>query len=182
MHGATTIFIGGSRRTGRIPEPVRVRLDRIVNGGHSIVVGDAPGADSAVQAYLERADYDQVTVFCSGDRPRNNLGSWPVRRIDASGASTGFQFHAAKDRAMARAAAFGLMVWDGRSPGTVLNVLRLVQAGRIAVLFNVPEGVTTTIKSAADWQAFLAGCGASFVRELAARATPDERRALGIGA
>lgn len=174
----TTIFVGGSRSIAHVPDAVRARLTRIAQAGHAVVVGDASGADEAVQAHLGAACYDRVTVFCSGNRPRNNIGAWPVRRIAASGASTGFQFHAAKDRAMAREAVFGLMVWDGRSPGSVLNVLRLAQAGRIAVLVNLAEGVATNVRSAADWQTVLARCGTRLRHDLRVRATPEERRWL----
>ena len=173
-----TIFVGGSRSIERIPDGVEPRLARIVQHGHLVIVGDALGVDQAVQAHLTAARYAKVTVFCSGGRPRNNIGNWPVSKIDASGASNGFRFHAAKDRAMAERAGFGLMLWDGRSPGTVLNVVRLIQAGRSTVLCNVPEPAVTTLRSADDLQALLARIGSKLRRELLARATADERRGM----
>ena len=74
---------------------------------------------------------------------------------------------------MASAAEFGLMIWDGKSPGTVLNVLRLLRAGKAAVLFNGPDA-PITLKSAHDWDAFLAGCGDALRTNLHDRATPEE--------
>ena len=50
-----------------------------------------------------------------------------------------FQFYAAKDREMARDAEFDLMIWDGKSPGTVLNVLRVVGASKKAILITTLE-------------------------------------------
>lgn len=169
-----TIFIGGSRHVSRLPAEVRKRIDNVVASGHQIVVGDANGADKAVQKHLYEAEYPHVTVFCSGDSPRNNLGSWTTRRIDAPKGAKGFQFYAAKDREMAREADFGLMIWDGKSPGTVLNVLRLVQAGKISVLFNVPEKAAVNVKSADQYRDFILHCDPSFRADLKDRATAQE--------
>jgi probable addiction module antidote protein len=44
-----TVFIGGSRHVSRLPAPAKERLDNIVKSGFHIVVGDANGADKAVQ-------------------------------------------------------------------------------------------------------------------------------------
>jgi probable addiction module antidote protein len=127
-----------------------------------------------VQKYFHDAVYDKVRVFCSGATARNNLGNWQIRDIDAPNGSNGFQFHAAKDRAMAREADFGLMIWDGKSPGTILNVLRLMRAGKIAVLFNVPDQRAINIKTASDWAGFLQHCGSELLQDLRKRATPEE--------
>ena len=62
---------------------------------------------------------------------------------------------------MAVAADFGLMIWDGKSPGTVLNVLRLLRAGKAAVLIH-GSAASFTLKSTQDWDAFLAGCSDGF--------------------
>jgi probable addiction module antidote protein len=170
----TTIFIGGSRHVSRLPSEVKKRLDNVVTSGYQIVVGDANGADKAVQKHLLDSHYDKVTVFCSGDTARNNLGNWHIRRVEPPKSAKGFQFYAAKDRQMAREADFGLMIWDGKSPGTVLNVLRLVQAGKISVLFNVPDKSAVNIKSTEHWREFLSDCSAALRSDLRERATPEE--------
>jgi probable addiction module antidote protein len=169
-----TIFIGGSRHISRLLAEVKKRLDNVVASGHQVIVGDANGADKAVQKHLLDSHYDKVTVFCSGDTARNNLGNWHIRRVDPPKSAKGFQFYAAKDRQMAREADFGLMIWDGKSPGTVLNVLRLVQAGKISVLFNVPDKTAINIKSAEHWRAFLSGCSPALRSDIRERATPEE--------
>jgi probable addiction module antidote protein len=170
----STVFIGGSRHVSRLPIEVQRRLDNVVATGHHVIVGDANGADKAVQKHFMDVSYDKVGVYCSGATPRNNLGSWPVHNVDAPKTAKGFQFYAAKDRAMAAAADFGLMIWDGKSPGTVLNILRLVRAGKISVLFNVAEKTALNIKSAAQWRNFLEGCSPQLVADLKERATEDE--------
>lgn len=169
-----TIFIGGSRHVSRLPAEVRKRLDNVVSSGHQVVVGDANGADKAVQKHFVDVGYPHVTVFCSGDAPRNNLGSWTMRRVDAPKGARGFQFYAAKDREMACEADFGLMIWDGKSPGTVLNVLRLVQAGKISVLFNVSDKAAVTVKSVNQYRDFILRCDPSFQADLKERATTRE--------
>ena len=57
------VFIGGSRRVSRLDAPVRVRLDKIVEKGLPVIIGDANGADKAVQQYLFSKHYDKVEVF-----------------------------------------------------------------------------------------------------------------------
>jgi len=63
---------------------------------------------------------------------------------------------------------------SGKSAGTTLNVLRLVRAGKIAVLFNVPEKKVFNFKVAADWGTFLDGCSLELRNDLRERATPEE--------
>lgn len=175
---ANTVFIGGSRHAARLPPIVLGRLDNVIRNRHPVVIGDANGADKAVQAYLNGAGYDLVTVFCSGDRPRNNVGAWPVRAIVPPSDAQGFQYYAAKDRAMAHAAEFGLMIWDGKSPGTLLNVLRLTAAGKISVLVEVPEARAVSIKTRDHWDIFLRNVPRPLLHDLRKRATPDEERLL----
>jgi probable addiction module antidote protein len=174
-----TIFIGGSRHVSRLPPEVKKRLDNVVASGHRVIVGDANGADKAVQKHFLDKHYDKVTVFCSGNAPRNNLRPWLIQQVDAPKTAKGFHFYAAKDREMAREADFGLMIWDGKSPGTVLNVLRLALAGKIAVLFNVPEKDVVNIKSVDAWRNFIAHCSDELQRDVKERATPDEWRLVG---
>jgi probable addiction module antidote protein len=169
-----TVFIGGSRHISRLPVLVKERLNNIVNSGHHVIVGDANGADKAVQKHLLEASYDKVTVFCSGDNYRNNLGQWQTHRVMPPKNAKGFHFYAAKDREMACQADFGLMIWDGKSAGTVLNVLRLIRAGKIAVLINVPEKKAMNIKSAEQWDDFLSQCNDALRAGLRDRATTDE--------
>ena len=168
------MFIGGSRHVSSLPDQVKERLDNVIGNGLRVVVGDANGADRAVQKYLLDAAYGNVVVFCSGERYRNNLGRWQTRNVAAPRGVKGFQFHAVKDREMAREADFGFMIWDGRSAGTILNVLRLVRAGKKTVLLHVPARQAMTFKTPADWDDFLSRCSPDFRAALRERATPEE--------
>lgn len=151
-----TIFIGGSRHIATIPADVARRIDNIMGHLHNVIVGDAPGADTAVQRYMKASNYRQVIVFCSGRRCRNNLGDWPTRHITPPAHAQGFQFYAAKDRTMARSADFGLMLWDGKSVGTLANTMRLARLGKATVLFDASRGSTLSIRAPEQWQSFAA--------------------------
>ena len=170
----STIFIGGSRHVSRLPPEVIERLNNIATGGHKVVVGDAAGADKAVQKFFADISYEGVTVFCSGDKHRNNLGQWPTRKVLTDKDVKGFQFYAAKDRAMALEADFGLMIWDGKSPGTILNVLRLIRVGKKVVLFDLPESRFITFRQTSDWDNFIAPLSQDMLNDLRERATEGE--------
>ena len=52
-----SVFIGGSRKIAKLPDPVRQRLDNIVSKSFTVLVGDANGADKHVQEYLAQKLY-----------------------------------------------------------------------------------------------------------------------------
>jgi hypothetical protein len=65
------IFIGGSRAVSRLNEVIRARLDDFIRRGDAILIGDANGADKAVQQYFAERHYPNVEVFCM-EECRNN--------------------------------------------------------------------------------------------------------------
>ena len=170
----TVVFVGGSRRITRLPVEAKTRIDNVVNKGLAIVVGDANGADKAVQKHLAEAKYEKVTVYCSGGTSRNNVGQWETRNVTVGEGEKNFQFYTAKDREMARQAEFGLMIWDGKSSGTILNILRLVRASKKAVLISVTEKSETEFRSREDWDIFLSRCSLKLRRDMERRAVQDE--------
>jgi hypothetical protein len=48
----TKVFIAGSRRLSRLNADVKRRIDTTIEKDFTILVGDANGADKAVQRYL----------------------------------------------------------------------------------------------------------------------------------
>ncbi len=170
----TAVFVGGSRRITRLPMEAKTRIDNVVDRGFAILVGDANGADKAVQKHLAEAKYDKVTVYCSGDTSRNNIGQWETRNVSVAESEKTFQFYAAKDREMAHQSEFGLMIWDGKSSGTILNILRLVRASKKAVLVSVAEKSEVEFKSKEDWDTFLSRCSLKLRRDMERRAIQDE--------
>jgi len=121
------VFIGGSRAVSRLSALIRGRIDDLTKRGCTILVGDANGADKAVQKYLAEQKYPHVIVFCMEDC-RNNIGAWPTRNVEPPSERRGFAYYAAKDLAMSREAKCGLMLWDGKSKGTLNNILNLIAA------------------------------------------------------
>jgi hypothetical protein len=152
------VFIGGSRKISRLNEQLRARLDQIIQGQLQVLVGDANGADKAVQSYLAERDYHNVWIFCSAGDCRNNLGPWKVRSVRPPHGRRDFEFFTAKDAAMAQEADAGFMLWDGQSSGTVVNVARLIEAGKPVVIYIAPEKQFRTLRSQTDLETLLSPC------------------------
>lgn len=174
----TMIFLGGSRDIFELPVPVIERIGAIVAAEHGVLIGDAPGADAEMQGLLAGYNYEHVGVFHAGAEPRNNLGDWAAYHIPPADGAQGFAFHAGKDREMARRADFGLVVWDGASPGTCLNVLRLAVAGSPCVVYDTMRATVATVHNTVDWGAMLHHAGPEVRRGVEARMSPDERLVL----
>lgn len=131
----SVVFIGGSRHLGRLNNSIREKLHELVERHLPIVIGDANGADKAVQSQLSEWNYPAVTVHFTGLKPRNNVGHWPTQRTDAPPSARGAAFYAAKDRTMAHQASYGLMIWDGESTGTLANVEHLLRDKKPVALY-----------------------------------------------
>jgi hypothetical protein len=151
----TSVFIGGSRQLSRLPAEVRGRIDTMVEKGFQILVGDANGADKAVQGYLAARAYPNVLVHCMEGHCRNNLGQWPTRQVFARGEARGFDYYSLKDRTMAEAAEYGLMLWDGKSKGTINNVVNLSRRNKVVVVYVAPAKSFETVRSFEDLKGVL---------------------------
>lgn len=152
----TKVFIGGSRQITRLPAEVKVRVDTMIDEGFQILVGDANGADKAVQTYLAGKGYPSVLVHCMERHCRNNVGLWPTREVAAAKGVRGFDFYSLKDRVMADAAEYGLMLWDGKSKGTINNVVNLSRRGKPVVVYVAPKHQFITVKAFDDLREVLA--------------------------
>jgi hypothetical protein len=131
----TRVFIAGSMNIKHLDTKVKERIDNIVAQNFEVVVGDADGADTSIQSYLFNRGTSKITVFCSGDRPRNNVGNWPVQRVETRLAEGSRAFFTAKDIRMAEVADIGLMIWDTKSTGTLSNVIELLVRKKKSVVF-----------------------------------------------
>lgn len=141
----TTVFIAGSMNIKHLDRMVKDRIDNIVESEFDVVVGDADGADTSIQSYLVERDALHATVYCSGTRPRNNVGDWVVKTIEAKHAAGTRAFFTVKDVAMAQVADFGLMVWDSKSTGTLSNVIELLKQKKKSVVFVNKEKIFVTV-------------------------------------
>lgn len=144
----TTVFIAGSITIKHLDFLVQERLMNIITLGHDVVVGDADGVDSSIQRFLFDQGYEQVTVFCTGERPRNNLGNWPVHAVTTYQKPGSRAFFTVKDLAMADAADTGFMIWDTQSTGTLSNVLALLERRKNVLVFIDKEKTFCAVKNA----------------------------------
>ncbi|AVY95060.1 hypothetical protein GCM10027202_27090 [Microvirgula curvata] len=148
----TTVFIAGSISISRLHEKVQGRILKIVSSDLNVVVGDADGADTSIQECLRACHASKVTVYCTGEAPRNNIADWPVHRVQSKARAGTRAFFTAKDVEMARNSDFGLMVWDCKSTGTLSNVIELLKARKKSVVFvnRSKDFVTVGDKSGLD--------------------------------
>jgi hypothetical protein len=145
-----SVFVAGSRAVSKLSPPVRERLDNIIKQNIAILVGDASGADKAVQQHLAQCGYREVSVYCM-EVCRNNVGQWPTRVHRAQvGSRRDRHYYGIKDVAMARDATWGFMLWDGESKGTLTNVVNLLNAGKKVLLYLGPKKTFFTLRSFGD--------------------------------
>jgi hypothetical protein len=150
------VFFGGSR-VSKLNSQLRERIDDFMRRGDTILVGDAFGADKAVQQHLAAHSYRNVIVFCM-EECRNNIGSWPMRRINPPTERRDFSYYAAKDLAMAQEARCGVMLWDAKSKGTLKNMMNLVGAGKRTLVYFAPTQDFHVLATEQDLHALLARC------------------------
>lgn len=131
----TKVFIAGSITIKNLDLKVKERIKNIIDQEFEILVGDADGVDCSVQQYLVDSNAKAVRVFCTGERPRNNLGCWPVEPVTSKHKEGTRAFFTAKDLKMAEVADFGLMIWDTKSTGTLSNVIELLLNKKKSVVF-----------------------------------------------
>ncbi len=151
MESTTKVFVAGSRSLSRLNKDVKRRIDNIVDKGFTVIVGDANGVDKAVQRYLRSRHYCAVVVFCMEAGCRNNVGDWPTRAVAAADSSRrDFAYYSTKDRAMAEEADYGLMLWDGKSRGTLRSVVDLVRQSKPVVVYFAPAKSFHTLRQSSE--------------------------------
>lgn len=153
-----TVFLSGSRQLSRLNETIRTRINKMIEKDFRIFVGDANGADKAMQKFLSDANYSNVVVFCAGKTCRNNIGNWDVTQVSVDPKLKGRDFYTAKDKEMASKADYGFVLWDGKSAGAINNVFELLKHGKQVVIFFSPEKEFHTISHLNDAKALLKKC------------------------
>lgn len=63
-----------------------------------------------------------------------------------------------KDAEMSRAADFGIMLWDGKSKGTLNNILNLLEKQKEADVYFSPDRRFFSVKSRRDVEDLTAKC------------------------
>lgn len=157
------VFIGGSRRLSKLNEKVTQTLNNIMDKGFTIIIGDANGADKAVQNYLLNEGYKNVIVFCMQDRCRNNLGNWQCRFVETSLQNNDFQFYATKDLEMVKYSDYGFMLWDSKSKGTINNIANLLKESKPVAVYFSPTKTIHKIYNFDDLTKLLQRCDQSLI-------------------
>ena len=126
------LFVSGSKSISKLSEAALGLLDDAIKKGMEILVGDCYGVDTAVQKYLDQRNYANVTVYCSGEKPRNYFltGARVRSCADLSKGLSGREFNYVKDVQMCEDCDRALMIWDGESEGTRENIKRMLDLGK----------------------------------------------------
>lgn len=146
----------------------------MIEKGFTVLVGDANGADKAIQRHLAERAYQNVIVYCMAGRCRNNLGAWQIHKVEAPDGTNGFAYYSAKDLAMVSDADYGLMLWDGASKGTFNDIVQMVRKGKPVVVYLARQKNCESLRSASDLAQLLAKSD-----PVAARKFQEQLRMLG---
>ena len=169
-----SVFVAGSRALSKLNAQVKERLDNILRKEFTVLVGDANGADKAVQRYLAERGYRHVVIYCM-EVCRNNVGDWPIRSHSAAPAvKRDRHYYGIKDWAMAKDASCGFMLWDGISKGTLTNVINLLDYDKKVLLFSAPKKQFFTLRSSGDLDHTLRASGIEDVPALLASLEPKQ--------
>ncbi len=158
------VFFGGSRTIARLSQAVKERADNIIANGYLMLLGDANGADKAMQKYLADKSYRNVLVFCVGGVCRNNIGDWETRNVDPNRSKRDFDYYSTKDVLMGEEADYGFMLWDGKSKGTLNNIVNLCERNKKVLVYFSPAKSFYTVESERDVSKLLEHCEPDLVR------------------
>ncbi len=127
------VFVSGKVSYDQpVSRAIRDEIDKIIKAGSQILIGDAPGADTRVQEYLNAKNYRNVVIFTTDPEVRNNVGNWRVRTISGNGETEERLIRRQKDIAMTEQSTRGLAIMpaDDRPDSAMsLNVARLKDSG-----------------------------------------------------
>ncbi len=139
------VFISGTAGFGinvikSLPKTVNNYIIDLVSKNCEILIGDCMGIDSLVQTLLNELNYNDVTVYYSGNKCRNLINNgWKAQSVVVPYGVTSRAFYAVKDKAMADDADFGVAVWDGKSQGTGTNIENLKAQGKIIFVYRTDK-------------------------------------------
>jgi len=133
------VFIAGPRAITTLDKSVEERLFNIYEQKFTVLVGDAGGVDKSIQQYFHKLSYANVLVYASQGKARNNVGGWKVETVEVSKKLKGFDYYAEKDKAMAREADYGFMLWNGKSKGTLNNIINLIKDNKKSLVYFAPK-------------------------------------------
>ena len=130
-----TVFVSGSLSVTELSVFAKAHVRSIVTNRMNVLIGDAYGADKAIQQELyKKYDYPFVTVYASNGKARNNIGDRKIKTVDVPSGIYGRAYYEQKDIAMSHDCNFGFMLWDGKSKGTLNNIERLLSMNKLSII------------------------------------------------
>ena len=152
------IFIAGARSVEKLDPVVLQRMMSIYQKGYDVLVGDCYGVDTSVQKFYSDLRYNNVVIYASNGKARNNIGNWNIHSVSVPSYMRGFDFYKQKDIAMAKEADYGFMIWDGESRGTLNNIINLVSQNKRVLVYYTPEKRMIVINNSDDLDALIQQC------------------------
>jgi len=141
----TTVFISGSISIKELDPKVKICLDNIMTGNYDIIVGDAYGVDALVQKYLSDRNYQKVKVYHVTNVPRNNIGNWENVQVESMDSPSTRFYYEKKDIAMSNIADNALVIWDGKSTGSMNNIRRMLSRAKPVSIYSPDTRLFTTM-------------------------------------
>ena len=141
------IFVAGPRAVKELDTNIEKRLTDIIKKDYTLLVGDAIGVDKLIQKFMHQKKYNNLIIYASKGKVRNNIGNWEVQKVTVEESIKGFDFYAAKDKKMAVDADYGFMIWNGKSKGTLNNMINLTKRGKEILLYYIPHKKFYLIKN-----------------------------------
>lgn len=152
------VFIAGPRAVSELNKSIEDRLYNIFNNNFTVLVGDANGVDKLVQNYYLNLKYKNVVVYASKGVPRNNIGNWPIENVNVDDKMKGFNFYVQKDIAMAKNADYGFMIWNGKSKGTLNNIINLLADHKKVLIYYIPQDRFIKIDNTLKLEKLISNC------------------------
>jgi hypothetical protein len=121
------VFVSGSRTIGGIGEDITAELSCVLDSAANMLVGDAQGVDTEIQRFCKNQDYHNITVFAMNGKARNNIGDFAVENVVPKDNRNFFE---QKDKVMTDMADYGIVIWNGKSKGSLNNIIRLIKQNK----------------------------------------------------
>lgn len=171
------IFIGGSQSIVNIKSwsLLITQLTFEFKNGYKFLIGDCKGVDEQVQTLYSKDNNRPVIVYCSGETCRCNKGGWKEVHVPADGLN-GFEFYRQKDKAMITDADIGLMIWDGKSKGTRVNIKELLEQDKEVFLYYFANRIMAILRNTEDFKKFCDKYGLKYERKRKANQIRENKK------
>lgn len=137
------VFVSGGSKTEKIPRKAKKDIKQNVKAGNRILIGDAPGIDTAVQNYIKK--YNNVSVYTIFDEPRYLANkNWEVKKIKPKNTEVEGGYNKGnvdKDIAMTNDSDSGIAIpIKGQSQATRNNIQRLIDQNKNVKTYEIDSG------------------------------------------